>query len=80
MHVLWVALLLFITSCTSHMTSWNEDRTRETNLALDELRIELADVKHAINGNKVDLQLLEEKVANTKSSAKNSGDMALSTL
>jgi len=76
MRCLWVALL-FTCGCASHMTSWNEDRSQQTNLALEEMRIELADVKHALNGSKVDLQLLEEKIASSsKPSGKNSGDLS----
>lgn len=52
---------LLLSSCASHLTSWNEDRNR-TDLALDEMRVELADLKHSLSSAKVDLQLLDEKL------------------
>ncbi len=63
------SLLILLGSCSSHMSAWRDDG-HQSNIALEELRIELADLKHALNGAKVDLQLLDEKLKNPDS-AKN---------
>lgn len=77
--MIWALLFLLFTGCTSQMTSWNEEKPDKIHLAIEDLRIEMADVKHAINGAKVDLQLLEEKVSSSKAPTK-SGDVQLAAV
>ena len=61
--------LLVFCSCSSRMTSWNEGRS-QTDLALEEFRLELSDLKHSLDGTKVDLQLMDEKIRGQESSLK----------
>ncbi len=58
-----IAFLLLLTSC-SHYISSLQDEKRQANIALDEMRIELADVKHTLKGYQVELNILEEKLKN----------------
>lgn len=59
-------ILLLISGCSnSRMASYNSDSTKGE-WALEELRVELGDVKHALNATQVELRLLEEKVSHTK--------------
>lgn len=54
-------VLTLLCSCSSHMTSWNDERS-STDLALEELRLELSDLRHTLGGTKIDLQLMDEKI------------------
>ena len=59
-------ILLLISGCSnSRMASFNGDAAKGE-WALEEVRIELGDVKHALNATQVELRLLEEKVSRTK--------------
>ncbi len=61
-----IPILLLISGCSnSRMASFNSDSAKGE-WALEEVRIELGDVKHALNATQVELRLLEEKVSHTK--------------
>ncbi len=54
-------LLLLLSGCAPYVASMQEDK-RRTDLALDEMRLELADLKHTLKGTQVELNILEEKL------------------
>lgn len=57
---------LFLLGCTSHFTAFRSNQ--ET--AIDDLQMEIADLKHALHGTEVEVKLLEERVeASEKSTA-----------
>ena len=59
-------ILLVLAGCThSKMTSLSAS-PGQGEWALEELRIEMGDVKHTLNATKVELQILEEKVNHSK--------------
>ena len=58
-----ISLSLLMTSCSSHMAVLQQDK-HENSIALSEMRIELADLKHTLNNTQVELQILEEQVRN----------------
>lgn len=58
-----LSLFLLFCSCSSHL-AFNPNQSRETHMAMEELRTELADVKHALNSAKVEMQIVEEKLKN----------------
>lgn len=61
-----VPILLVIAGCSnSKMAAFNGDSAKGE-WALEEVRIELGDVKHALNATQVQLHLLEERVSHTK--------------
>lgn len=76
--VLILAALLF-SGCSSRMTSWNEGQGQR-DVALEELRLELSDLRHTLNGTKVDMQLLEDKIKNQPSSKKGGDSSQLAAL
>lgn len=51
--------LLLLTGCYLNTSL---DESRQTAFVLDELRLEMADLKHTLKANQVELSLLEEKV------------------
>jgi LysM repeat protein len=55
--------LALLSGCSEQLMSMGGDRPQNTAL-INELRLELADVKHALHSTKVELQLLEEKHRN----------------
>ncbi len=52
---------LFFASCTTHFASFGEQQ-REKDLAFEQVRAELADLKHALHGQRVEMQILEERL------------------
>jgi LysM repeat protein len=57
-----VVLSAFIlSSCSSHLAVLNKDKY-DTSVALDEMRIELSDVKHSLSNTQVEMQILEDKL------------------
>jgi LysM repeat protein len=68
--------LILLSGCGSNMTAWHQDNNRN-DLVLEEMRLEIADLKHSLHGAKVDLQLLDEKIksqdlkASSKTATKN---------
>ena len=58
-----ISLGFFIFGSSSHLASMQGDR-RNSEYAFDEMRIELSDVKHALNNSKVEFEILEEKLRN----------------
>jgi LysM repeat protein len=68
-----LCLGLMVYGCTSQFGSMRSDK-QESALALDEMRIELADVKHALHTYQVEMKILEDKLKlqqNSVSSIKN---------
>lgn len=63
-----VILGMLFTSCSSHLAVMQQDK-HDTSLALDEIRVELADLKHALNNTQVELQILDEEVKNQDTTA-----------
>jgi LysM repeat protein len=61
--------LVLLASCSHYFGSTQDDR-RESAQVLDEMRIELADIKHSLKSNQVELTILEEKVKNQAAAAK----------
>ena len=57
-----ISLGFFIFGSSSHLASMQGDR-RNSEYAFDEMRIELSDVKHALNNSKVEFEILEEFTA-----------------
>ncbi|MCX6989882.1 MAG: LysM peptidoglycan-binding domain-containing protein [Chlamydiae bacterium] len=54
-------LCLTLTSCSSHLAMLQRDKY-DTSIAIDEMRMELSDVKHTLSNTQVEMQILEEKV------------------
>ncbi len=50
-----------ISGCSSHLAVLQQDK-HDTSIALEELRIDIADLKHAQNNTQVELQILDEQV------------------
>jgi peptidoglycan endopeptidase LytE len=50
-----------LSSCSSHLAVLNKDKY-DTSVALDEMRIELSDVKHSLSNTQVEMQILEDKL------------------
>ncbi|MBI2742297.1 MAG: LysM peptidoglycan-binding domain-containing protein [Chlamydiales bacterium] len=69
-----------LSSCSSRMTSWQEERS-PADVALEEVRIELSDLRHELSGTRVDLQILDEKIKQQKTPVKGAeSSLQLSTL
>jgi LysM repeat protein len=58
-----LAGLLLCSSCASTL-ALRRDHSRETELTLEEMRMELADVKHALNSSQVEVSILEDRLKN----------------
>lgn len=56
-----LALGFILTSCGSHLAVLQKDKY-DTSIAMDEMRIELSDVKHTLSNTQVEMQLLEERL------------------
>lgn len=48
-------------ACSSHLAVLQKDKY-DTSIAVDEMRMELSDVKHTLSNTQVEMQILEEKV------------------
>ena len=68
---IWALIVtsLMMTSCNTHMAVLQQDK-HENTVALNEMRSELADLKHALNNAQVEIQILEEQVQNQESLSK----------
>ena len=53
--------LLLLTSCSSYIASAQEEK-RRSDILYDEMRIEIADLKHSLNATQVEMNILEERV------------------
>lgn len=53
--------LLLLASCSSYMTTMQEEK-RRSDIASDEMRIEIADLKHMLSSMQVEVTILEEKL------------------
>ncbi len=60
------AILLVLAGCTHSKMASLSANPGQGEWALEELRVEMGDVKHALNAAKVELQILEEKVNHSK--------------
>jgi hypothetical protein len=56
-----VGCCLIFLGCTSELASKYEDRYNKSAL-LEEIQVELADVKHTLHSYEVDLRIMEEKL------------------
>src|SRR5258706_9810647 len=56
-----ILLLLALGSCTSSWTAAREDKHR-TDIVLEEMRVEIADLKHALHTAETEVRLLEDRV------------------
>lgn len=65
----FLLLALLMQGCESRL-AFNRDDPHRTDRALDEMRLELADVKHTLTSQEMELHLLEEKVKTHKSASK----------
>ncbi len=67
----WALILtpLLMASCNTHMAVLQQDKHDNT-VALNEMRSELADLKHALNNAQVEIQILEEQVQSQESLSK----------
>lgn len=68
---------LILSSCSSQLAAIYEGQ-HNTDIAIDQVRLEVADLKHILNNQKVELQILEEKLSkqeNGLASAKNEGQL-----
>ncbi len=57
----FVLAIFMLSSCSSHLALLHKEK-HDTIVALDEMRIELSDMKHSLNNSQVEIQLLEEKI------------------
>lgn len=53
--------LLILTSCSSYIASMQEEKKR-SDIAYDEMRIEISDLQHALKTTQVELSILEERI------------------
>lgn len=56
-----LCLGLSASACSSHLAVLQKDKY-DTSIAIDEMRMELSDVKHTLSNTQVEMQILEEKV------------------
>jgi len=64
-----VLIGLSLSACTSHLAMLQKDKY-DSSIAMDEMRIELSDMKHTLNNTQIEIQLLEEKVRSYETIAK----------
>lgn len=69
--------VFFLSSCSSHLAVLQKDKYN-TSIALDEMRMELADVKHTLNNTQVEMQILEERVRGQDLSLQSSKTQSIS--
>lgn len=69
----WALFLLpfAISSCSSHMAVLQQDKY-ENSVALNDMRAEIADLKHDLNSARVEIQILEEQVQSQEALSKKS--------
>src|SRR3989339_65976 len=67
----WALFLIpfAISSCSSHMAVLQQDKY-ESSVAFNEMRAEIADLKHDLNSARVEIQILEEQVQNQETLSK----------
>lgn len=56
-----LSLGILTSACSSHLAVLQKDKY-DTSIAIDEMRMELSDVKHTLSNTQVEMQILEEKV------------------
>lgn len=63
-HIMTLVCTLFLVGCTSSFTAFrgNQEST------INDLRMEIADLKHALHGTEVEVKLLEERMESTEGS------------
>lgn len=57
----FLPLFLLLASCSSYIASMQEEKNR-FDISYDQMRIEIADLKHALHATQIELNILEEKV------------------
>lgn len=57
-----IPLFLLLGGCSSHLASFHGAAKDQHDLAFDEMRIELGDLRHAVQVQKTDLSLLQERL------------------
>ena len=62
-----LGLLMSLCSCSSQLAYLHKDKY-DNSAALDEMRIELSDMKYALNNAQVEIEILEEKLRQQESS------------
>ncbi len=62
---------LIQTSCSSTLAAFN-GRDKQLEIAFNDMRLELSDIKHEINGYQVELQIVEDKLKNVQQNTINS--------
>ncbi len=80
--ICFICLLAVSVGCSSHLALMQDD-SQHHSLAVDEMRMELSDLKHQVSNTQVELQILDEKVKvqdKTVSKAKGSSLPDLSSL
>lgn len=69
---LYITALLFasiLTGCSSRLVGLNQDKY-DYSIALNDLRDELADLRHSLNNTQVEIQILDEQLKNQELSLK----------
>ena len=59
-------IALMLSGCGGRLASFGQS-TRERDLAFDEMRVEIADLRHALQAHKTDLSLLQERLQEQES-------------
>lgn len=72
--------LILLTGCTQHLALRSNQDSSQQIAILEEMRIGLVDAKQALNAQKMDLSLLEEKVANLSRPVKNEAEGQIAEL
>lgn len=62
-------LASILTSCSSHMIGLTQDKY-DYSIALNDLRDEIADLRHSLNNAQVEIQILDDQLKNQESSLK----------
>ena len=76
----FTALLLasILTGCSSHLVGLNQDKY-DNSIALNDLRDEIADLRHSLNNAQVEIQILDEQLKNQESSLRKTKNFNVSS-
>ncbi|MBS3905227.1 MAG: LysM peptidoglycan-binding domain-containing protein [Simkania sp.] len=66
-----ILVTLFFGGCINHVANVSEGVRNERDLALEEFHIELGDLRHAAQAQKVEIQLLQERIRDQEMIAEN---------
>jgi len=61
--ILTLTFPIFFWGCASQFAALKNNRNQD--VAIEEIRVEIADLKHTVNGNEVEMHLLEQKLEAT---------------